>query len=438
MNNMKTLFLKTAVLSTVLAGSAFYAQDTSMRNYLAPEKTTRNIFEDPKGEAPEFNGVKVSVGGDFALQFQALDHSTKGTLANGVTLNKMGSDFNLPTANLDINAYLAKGVKMHLRNYLSSRHHNEAWVKGGYIQVDNLDFVAPGFMADLMKYARVKVGLDEINYGDAHFRRSDNAETITNPFVENNLMDSFTTEAFGEVYGFYNNFIGMVGVSNGKLNQTATQGSNDNKPSIYAKLGYDKQVDQDLRVRVTGSIMKTNGYSTGGNLYGGDRSGSRYYYMLLTTADTMGMTNFATGRFNPGFKFVTAIQINPFVKYKGWEFFGTFENVTGNKLVNATTKNATDGSYTQLAGELLYRFGNKEQFYLGGKYNTVSGKDSDVSAKRKVDRLNLNAGWFMTKNILTKLEYITQSYDQSAAWGTTSALYGGRFNGLVLEATIGF
>lgn len=35
-----------------------------MRDYLAPEKSTRNVFEDPKVEAPEYNGVKVSVGGD--------------------------------------------------------------------------------------------------------------------------------------------------------------------------------------------------------------------------------------------------------------------------------------------------------------------------------------------------------------------------------------
>ena len=165
---MKTLWIKAAVLSTVLVSTAFYAQETKMRDYLAPEKSTRNVFEDPKAEAPEYDGVKVVVGGDFALQFQALDHSTKGTLATGVTLNPMGKDFNLPTANLDVNAYLAKGVKMHLRTYLSARHHNEAWVKGGYIQIDNLDFISKGLLEGLMNNVRVKVGMDEINYGDSH------------------------------------------------------------------------------------------------------------------------------------------------------------------------------------------------------------------------------------------------------------------------------
>lgn len=56
---------------------------------------------------------------------------------------------------------------MHLRTYLSARHHNEAWVKGGYIQVDDLDFIKEGFAANIMKHARVKIGMDEINYGDS-------------------------------------------------------------------------------------------------------------------------------------------------------------------------------------------------------------------------------------------------------------------------------
>ncbi len=441
------MLIRASMLTMFVAGINFIsAQDnsSSMRDYLAPEKSSRNVFENPKGETPAYDGVKVSVGGDFALQFQALDHETKapslgmvtGTV-NPNTLQVMGSDFNLPTANLDINAYLAKGVKMHLRTYLSARHHNEAWVKGGYIQVDDLDFIKEGFAANIMKHARVKIGMDEINYGDTHFRRTDNAKAINNPFVGNYIMDSFSTEAFGEAYGFYNNFIGMVGISNGKLNQTAVKGANWNSPSVYAKIGYDKQISQDLRVRLTGSFIQTNGLSTGGYLYSSDRAGSRYYYVLLTQNDLMGMNNYATGRFNPGFKKMQAFQINPFIKYQGLEFFGVYEYVSGNKA-SGLTERPTDGNFTQLGAELLYRFGGKEQFYVGGRYNDVSGKDDDVSAERKIDRLNLGGGWYMTKNVLAKVEYISQKYNDDAVWGATSALRGGKFNGFMFEATIGF
>ena len=44
----------------------------------------------------------------------------------------------------------------------------------------------------------------------------------------------------------------------------------------------------------------------------------------------------------------------------------------------------------------------------------------------------------MTKNILAKVEYVNQKYNNSNVWGATSALNGGKFIGLVFEATIGF
>ncbi len=477
---MKTSLLKISAFALVLAGGFMYAQEEtpSMREYLAPEKYQRNVFEDPKVASPEYTGVKVTVGGDFALQFQALDHSTEGVykstqagffpgtstpLAGApIQLYKMHQDFNLPTANLDVNAYLSKGLKMHLRTYLSARHHNEAWVKGGYIQIDELDFIKEGFLSNVMQYARVRIGMDEVNYGDSHFRRSDNAETINNPFVGNNIMDSFTTEAFGEGYLFYKGFFGMLGVANGKLNQVVIETSRynaDNKPSLYLKGGYDKQINQDLRVRVSASMYSNQGTTTGTYLYGADRAGGRYYYTnlaapvqyvavagtstpLITLPGGIGNPEDLaaapqTNRFNPGFKKNTAFQVNPFIKYQGLEFFGVFEHVSGYKTLSGTTLQPTKGSYTQLVGELLYRFGGKEQFYVGGRYNTVNGKDFDTAPERKISRFNIAGGWFMTKNVLAKLEYVTQKYDNGAAWDNTP-YDGGKFNGVMLEATIGF
>lgn len=434
---MRTSLFKISAFAMVFASAMVSAQEEqSMREYLAPEKYNKNVFEDPKIAAPEFNGVKVTVGGDFALQIQGLDNTTEGT----ATLKDLGTDVNLPTANLDVNAYLAKGLKLHMRTYLSARRHNEAWVKGGYMQVDNLDFISEGLLSDVMQHVRIKAGYDDVNYGDSHFRRTDNAKAINNMFVGNNIMDSFTTEPFLEAYGFFDSglFV-MGGITNGKLNQTVIKtATTDNGPTLYAKLGYDKQVDSDLRVRLTGSVIKTNGLSTGQYLYGADRAGSRYYYVLLTGADAAGTSNADTGRFNPGFREQLAFQINPFIKYQGLEFFGTFENVTGNKLVNPTTKRDSDGNYTQLAAELLYRFGAKEQFYVGGKYNNVSGKDWDGAAERKINRFNVAGGWYLTPNVLTKLEYVSQKYNESDAWGMASPLYGGKFNGVMIEATIGF
>jgi hypothetical protein len=194
----------------------------------------------------------------------------------------LGTDFNLPNANLNLDVQLAEGMRMHLRTYLSSRHHAEAWIKGGHMQISNLNFISPGFLEDIMQYTTVTIGLDEFNYGDAHFRRSDNARTIFNPFVGNYIMDAFSTEAFGEItLQTPGGLLAVVGLTNGKLNQNVVvTDASDNKPSFYGKLGFDSQLNDDLRVRLTGSWYTNQGTTTGTWLYGGDRAGSRYYSVL--------------------------------------------------------------------------------------------------------------------------------------------------------------
>src|SRR5690625_1339662 len=155
---------------------------------------------------------------------------------------------------------------MHLRTYLSSRHHPEPYVKGGYITIDKLNFIQDGFLEDIMNKVTLKIGHMENNYGDAHFRRSDNAEALRNPFVGNYIMDGFTTEVGAEAYYRNNGWLGMVGVTNGRLNQDAEGGTS---PSTLLKLGYDKQLDKDWRFRLTGSMYHTAQSGKTG-LYAGD------------------------------------------------------------------------------------------------------------------------------------------------------------------------
>lgn len=290
-------------------------------------------------------------------------------------------------------------------------------------------------MEEIMQYTSVTIGLDEFNYGDAHFRRTDNARGIFNPFVGNYIMDAFATEAYGEVTVQANGLLAVVGLTNGKLNQNVRLNPNsDNKPSFYGKLGYDQQLNPDLRVRLTGSWYINNGTTSGMNLYGGDRAGGRYYFVMHTTPDETGATEGADfeGRYNPRFTKLTALQVNPFIKYGGLEFFGIFERAMGNNDVQA----GTEGAFTQLAGELLYRFGQNENFYVGGRYNTVTGTQiEDAGPDLEISRFNLGGGWFLSQNILAKLEYVKQDYNGDA-W--TGRFAGAEFNGVVVEALISF
>lgn len=411
------------------------AQENNLQNWRPNDQRGINIFESPREDTVGFDGFKIRIGGDFAMQFQGLTQSnTAGDLV------ELGTNFNLPSANLNIDVQLADGMRMHMKTYLSSRNHNEAYVKGGYLQINNLNFISEGFLEGIMQYTSLNIGLDEFNYGDAHFRRSDNARGIFNPFVGNYIMDAFSTEAFGEVTVQTRSLVAVVGLTNGKLNQNVVVNDNsDNKPSFYGKLGFDTQISEDLRVRLTGSWYMNNGTTTGTWLYGGDRAGARYYYVLHTPADAANNiaaqgTNFE-GRYNARFTKLTALQVNPFIKYKGLELFGVLEVANGSNEFT-TPQVDTEGAFTQMAGEILYRFGRNESLYFGGRYNTISGKMRDSHATNlDISRLNLGGGWFMTKNVLTKVEYVKQNYNGDA-W--TGRFAGAEFSGLMIEAIIGF
>ncbi len=423
----------TLLLFILLYTTVLYAQQPALQFFRTNDKQGLNVFETSKADTVVSDGVKVRLGGDFAMQFQGINQSNTAN-----NLVELGTNFNLPSANLNLDVQLIDGVRIHLRTYLSSRHHEEAWVKGGHIQIDKLDFIKPGFLDGIMKYTTITIGLDEINYGDAHFRRSDNARAIYNPFVENYIMDAFSTEAFGDIMVQKNGLFVIIGITNGKLNQNVVvTGASDNKASVYGKLGFDKQLNEDLRIRVAGSFYTNHGTTTGTWLYGGDRAGSRYYSVLHTVADTAGLvqgTDF-DGRYNAGFAKLTAFQVNPFVKFKGLEFFGIYELSGGS---NDITQPAPDkeGEFTQLAGELLYRFGGREQFYVAGRYNTVEGKTLESASENlEISRVNFGGGWFLSKNILTKIEYVRQEY-KGNAW--TGRFAGAEFDGFTVEAVISF
>lgn len=416
-----------AILVASLSTGAAFAQDdekSDLQYFRENNKNGLNVFETKKEPKGSFDKVRVFVGGDFALQFQSINHSN--TLDNLVDL---GSNINLPSANLNINTQLADGVRLHLRTYLSSKHHNEAWVKGGHLQIDRLDFIKEGFLDGVMNYTTITVGLDEFNYGDTHFRRSDNARAIFNPFIENYIMDAFSTEAFGEVTVQKSSLIGVFGITNGKLNQSVVvNDKTDNKLSVYGKLGFDKQISDDFRLRITGSGYVNKGTTTGTWLYGGDRAGSRYYNVMAQPAPAV--KNDFEGRFNPAFKQMTALQLNPFVKIGGLEFFGVLESVSNSEEEG-------DGQFTQIAGELLYRFGGTEQFYIGGRYNEVSGKNkASETSEIKITRTNVGGGWFMTNNIIMKMEYVNQEY--KSGFAETSKYNGAQFKGFNIEAAISF
>jgi hypothetical protein len=414
------------------ASSLLTGRPITMQHFRAVDQRGINVFESPKDAGVEYSGFKLDFNAAFTTQLQSLDHRNTAVpvMVDGVNTNQLadiGFGFNNSTANLSLHAQLADGIRVQLTTYLSPRHHNDAWVKDGYLLVDKLP-IDLGSLNRLMEYVTLRVGHFELNYGDAHFRRSDNGNAMHNPFIGNYIMDAFTTEIGGEVYVRLNGFIAMGGITGGEIRGTVVT-PGDRGPAYLGKLGFDRMVKPNLRVRMTGSVYTTN-QALNSTLYGGDRAGSRYYYVMENTEATES-AQFTSGLINPGLRNrLTAQQYNPFVKFHGLEVFGVVERATGG-----ASAEPEDRTWNQYAADVVYRFLPREQAFGGIRYNKVEGPLAGMTDDARVDRWQVGGGWFVTPNILMKAEYVRQKYYDFPA---TDIRNGGKFNGLMLEGVVAF
>ena len=409
----------------------------TMQNIRPADKRGVNMFESPKDQGVPFTGFRYSFGAAFRQQFQSLEHeNTAAPVMSGTTnanqLIDIGRGFNLADANLSLNMQVADGIRVQLTSYLSSKHHQETWVKDGYALIDKSPLDVP-ILNNIMKYTTLKLGHFEVNYGDQHFRRSDNGNGMYNPFVGNLIIDAFTTEVGGEVYVRTGPWLAMAGLTSGTIQGGITTPAARTN-AYLGKVGFDKQLTGDFRARLTGSYYK-NDKSPSNTLLTGDRAGHGYDLVMENTAASL-TANAWSGQIRPGFNnTLRAFSVNPFLKYRGLEFFGTYDNFKG-KALNETGWR----TWTQNAGELVYRFWD-EKMFVGGRGNTAEGKLANTATVNflnqpvKVHRHALSAGWFVTPVLLLKGEYMQQKYyDFPVADSRT----GGKIDGLVIEGVVSF
>lgn len=404
----------------------FFALILTIGAYGQQQKFEETLTTTENPEQP-----KVRVGADFAMHFQGLNHH-----ADTAHLIPLGKGITLPAANFNINATLADGIEVNLTTYLASRHHNDTWVKGGYLLVDKLPFLKSAAIDRIMDYLTLKVGVMELNYGDAHFRRTDNGNAIRNPFVGNYIIDAFTTAPAAELLFRSNGLLLMGAITTGTLKPELAGYNAASKSysaynagkelAFYGKAGYDKQISEDFRLRATVSGYHAN-RNHFGSLYYGDRAGNPFFLVMQrqtnNAADVDASANFATGNWGPGFTNKdNSVMANLFAKYKGLEFFGTYENAQGTTLAGA------DFDYSQYAIEGVFRFGGDEQFFAGAKYNEAWNQTDS-----RINRIEAGAGWLPTKNMVVKAEYIDQNYSKFPVYGGNAG-----FDGVMVEAAISF
>jgi hypothetical protein len=95
---------------------------------------------------------------------------------------------------------------------------------------------------------------------------------------------------------------------------------------------------------------------------------------------------------------------------------------------------------SQYSAEAVYRFLANEQLFVGVRYIGSTAEMPGLNADGGYDEVSINrtavaAGWFPTKNLLLKAEYVMQDYKD---FKVDDYRNGGSFNGFMVQAVVGF
>lgn len=385
---------------------------------LANADRIQHVFEQPKDNS-EFNGVELDWDVDLTFTYQGLDQDAGVKVGQTTTTNpydntqSITTDTNtydiksglaLPTADLDIHAKIMKGFNVTLEVMLSSHHHHETYVKGGYATMDNLDWIAPGFAEGFMKNATIGVGVDDVNYGDYHFRRTDNADVFRNPFINNMGVEGYMAAGYVDLtYRLPSiNSLFVLGVTNGEVNPDDVQ-AGDGKGSYgyFGKFAYDNQLSDDTRFRISQSVYTVSN-TTKNRLYMGDKAGN--VVRKAFDSEDFGIVWNALANYND----LTSTMTNVFYKCGNTEFFGLLEYADATKGV--FSNNETDMEMLHYSAEVVQRFAG-DKFYVAARYENAKVDEDGLSDDKELTQYQLAAGMFLSKTAMMKVEYFKQERD---------------------------
>ncbi len=371
---------------------------------------------------------------------QALDHKnvfdTKGN-----ALAKVEPGFQNAFGNLGFVGKFGKNqeIEVVFDMYLSSRNHpSQTYGNEGYIILrgipENLQSLK--FLEPILKKVDIKAGHMLVDFGDAADHRSNNAKVQTNPLIGNFVIDpnivSIGMQASskpGTRFGW------LVGASNG----TTTEDWNIGRGFAYN----GKLIFYPVKgLRTSASYIATDQSdnptkAAGGSsmqMFTGNRSGERY-------AGVLG------GGQAPGNVFPQAGE-----KFSAAQFDVTFDNgsplkvyghygITQDKDINGNAAGTPQEKWNYYAADVTYEL--TPALYAAARYSNAStsqlaGIDSDGS----VDRIQVGGGFWLTKNLLLKMEYVQQKYSGFANGQVVNnniqAWRDPEFSGVISEVSFSF
>jgi hypothetical protein len=371
---------------------------------------------------------------------QALDHKNAFDGA-GKPLAKVAPGFQNAFGDLGFIGKFGKNeeITVVMDLYLSSRNHpSQTYGDEGYILLrgvpENLQSLS--FLKPLLSKVDLKAGHMLLDYGDANQHRSNNAIVQNNPLVGNFVVDpnivSIGMQASskpGTRFGW------LVGASNGTTTEDWTVGRGfayNGKlifypiKSVRTSLSYIGTDQSDNPVKSSGgSAMQ---------MFSGNRSGERYAGIL-------------GGGQAPGNVFPQAGE-----KFSAAQFDVTFDNGSPLKLyghfgrtqdldINGSAAGTPEEKWSYYAADATYNFTPAiygAVRYSGATTSLLNGQLSDG----KVNRIQVGGGFWLSKNLLAKVEYVHQQYNGFAQGqmvnNNIQAWRNPEFSGVISEVSFSF
>ncbi|HYK01119.1 MAG TPA: hypothetical protein VE974_05140 [Thermoanaerobaculia bacterium] len=370
---------------------------------------------------------------------QALNHKNAFT-PQGAPLAKVSPGFQNAFGDLGFIGKFGKNeeITVVMDLYLSSRNHpSQTYGNEGYILLrgvpENLQSLR--FLKPVLEKVDIKAGHMLVDFGDAALHRSNNAIVQKNPLIGNFVVDPNIVSIGMQVASKPGRFGWLVGGSNG----TTTEDWNVGRGFAYNAKLYAYPIE-GLRTSVSyiGTDQSDNATKASGGssmqMFTGNRSGERYAGIL-------------GGGQAPGNVFPQAGE-----KFSAAQFDVTYDNGSPITLyghygrtqdldINGTLAGTPEEKWSYYAADAKYHITPTlyaAARYSGANVSKLAGNDSDG----KVARIQVGGGFWLTKNLLMKVEYVTQSYsgfregqvvnNNVAAWRDPS------FSGVISEVSFSF
>lgn len=378
---------------------------------------------------PEINIRLETVGAWQALD---IDKNTGGD-APAMTTGLAGA-----LGNLYLFATVVDGIDVFTEFYLSSKHHLGNFNDHeGYVLISRLpDSINVGPVEWLFKYIDLKGGHFEIDYGNQHWVRADNAEVQRNPLVGNYIVDPNVVEGGVEVLGHHDWFHWVAGIGNGVTTEDFRRGRD------YSKHG-KIMIEPESRIfNLAWSVYQVNhsknsASESKASLFSGNRSGSRYSGLRPDTG--VSDPDFAQLNLGNG-QDVLAWQADAGF---GWGpvwvsgLYGFFRDADTDGF-DSTAK--PEDQWTYYGGDVKLNI--TDNAYFAGRYSGANADDiSSVSSKAHADRVQVGYGYHLADGILFKLEYLNQLMEDFPTTGNSSyTRYAGdvRVEGVTMELSVAF